>query len=42
VAVDEDYILAMSQGTSWVAPKGTGAPTGDGRAHDPVARTSAR
>jgi hypothetical protein len=28
VAVDEDYILAMSQGTSWVAPKGTAAPTG--------------
>jgi hypothetical protein len=28
VAIDEDYILAMSQGTSWVAPEGTAAPTG--------------
>jgi hypothetical protein len=28
VAVDEDYILAMSQGTSWVAAAGTAAPTG--------------
>jgi hypothetical protein len=27
MAVDEDFILAMSQGTSWVAPEGTGAPT---------------
>lgn len=26
MAVDEDFILAMSEGTSWVAPKGTAAP----------------
>lgn len=26
MAIDEDYILAMSQGTSWVAPTGTDAP----------------
>lgn len=28
MAIDEDYILAMSQGTSWVAPEATAAPTG--------------
>jgi len=27
VAIDEDYILAGAQGTSWVSPKGTVAPT---------------
>jgi hypothetical protein len=28
VAIDEDFILAMSQGTSWVSPEGTAAPAG--------------
>lgn len=30
MAVDEDFILAMSQGTSWVAPKATALPDGMG------------
>jgi hypothetical protein len=35
VAVNEDYILAMSQGTSSVAPTGTAAPTGMAAATTP-------
>jgi len=35
VAIDEDYILAMAQGTSWVSPKGSTAPTGMTTPTDP-------
>ena len=35
MAIDEDLILAMSDGVSWVAPKETAAPTGMAAATTP-------